>query len=65
MAIEFDGILINDTDSSGYYCEVPFNVEKTFGKKRVKMKAVIDDVEYRGLLTPMDGKGDNEQDCTG
>lgn len=55
MAIEFEGILIHDTDSTGYFCEVPFDVEKTFGKKRVKMKALIDNVEYRGVLSPMCG----------
>ena len=55
MAIEFEGILIKDTDNEGFYCEVPFDVEKTFGKKRVKMRALIDGVEYRGLLTPMCG----------
>ena len=55
MAIEFDGILIKDADNEGYYCVVPFDVEKTFGKKRVKMRAMINGVEYRGLLTPMCG----------
>ena len=55
MAIEFEGILIKDTDNEGYYCVVPFDVEKTFGKKRVKMRALIDGIEYRGLLMPMCG----------
>ena len=35
MAIEFDGILVNNTASMGYYCKIPFNMEKAFGKKRV------------------------------
>jgi len=55
MKIEYDAILIKDNSNNGYYCEVPFDVEKTFGKKRVKIKALIDNVEYMGLLTPMCG----------
>jgi hypothetical protein len=55
MKIEYDAILIKDESNNGYHCEVPFDVEKTFGKKRVKIKALIDDIEYRGLLTPMCG----------
>jgi len=55
MKIEYDAILIKDESNNGYYCQVPFDVEKTFGKKRVKIKALLDNVEYRGLLTPMCG----------
>ena len=39
----------------GAFVEVPFDVEKTFGSKRPKVKAMIEGVPYRGLLTRMGG----------
>lgn len=56
MKIEFDAIIQKNEEHAGSYCEVPFNIFETFGKKRLKIKAMIDAVEYRGLLTPMGGK---------
>lgn len=56
MKIEFDAIIQKDEVHAGSFCEIPFDVYETFGKKRLKIKAMIDDVEYRGLLTPMGGK---------
>ena len=56
MKIEYDAIIQKDEGHAGSYCEIPFNVFETFGKKRVKIRAMIDAVEYRGLLTPMGGK---------
>jgi hypothetical protein len=35
--------------------EVPFDVEEAFGSKRPKVKAMIEGVPYRGLLTRMGG----------
>lgn len=36
------------------FIEIPFDVEKTFGQKRPKIKAIFDKkIEYRGLLTRM------------
>ncbi len=54
--IEYEAIILKDEEHSGSYCEIPFDVFETFGKKRLKIKALIDAVEYRGLLTPMGGK---------
>lgn len=56
MKIEYDAIIQKDEDHNGSYCDIPFDVLETFGKKRVKIRAIIDAVEYRGLLTPMGGK---------
>lgn len=56
MKIEYNTIIQKDEQHDGSYCEIPFDVFETFGKKRVKIKALIDAVEYRGLLTPMNGK---------
>ncbi|HEY5564259.1 MAG TPA: YdeI/OmpD-associated family protein [Rhodothermia bacterium] len=39
--------------SGGAYVNVPFEVEKVFGRKRVKILATFDGEPYRGLLTPM------------
>ncbi len=35
------------------YIEIPFDVEKEFSAKRVKVKALFDDVEYRGSIVKM------------
>lgn len=56
MKIEFDAIIQKDEKHTGSFCEIPFDVYETFEKKRLKIKAMIDEVEYRGLLTPMGGK---------
>jgi Bacteriocin-protection, YdeI or OmpD-Associated/Domain of unknown function (DUF1905) len=47
---------IKSTDGGGgAYVIVPFDVEQTFGKKRVPIKATIDGVAYRGSLVRMGG----------
>ncbi|SCJ63768.1 Domain of uncharacterised function (DUF1905) [uncultured Clostridium sp.] len=35
------------------YIEIPFDVEKEFGVKRVKVRALFDGVEYRGAIVRM------------
>lgn len=37
----------------GAFVEVPFDVEAIFGSKRPKVKALIEGVPYRGILTRM------------
>lgn len=54
--IEYDALILRDGNNDISYTDIPFNVEQTFGKKRVKIKAMMDAVEYRGLLTPMGGR---------
>jgi hypothetical protein len=49
---EFSAI-IEDPGGGGAYVAVPFDVERTFGKKRVKVQATIDGEPYRGLLVRM------------
>jgi len=46
---------IKNAGGGGAFVEVPFDVEKTFGSKRPKVKALIEGVPYRGLLTRMGG----------
>jgi Bacteriocin-protection, YdeI or OmpD-Associated/Domain of unknown function (DUF1905) len=45
--------VIEDAGAGGAYVTIPFDVEKTFGKKRVKIKATIDGEPYRGTLVRM------------
>jgi hypothetical protein len=51
----FTAIIQNASGASGggAFVEVPFDVEKEFGSKRPKVKAVIAGVPYRGILTRM------------
>lgn len=44
---------IVDAGGGGAFAIIPFDVEKTFGKKRVKIKATIDGEPYRGTLVRM------------
>ena len=37
-------------DNGGAFVEIPFDVEKAFGKKRVPVRATIDGEPYRGSL---------------
>jgi hypothetical protein len=49
---EFKAIIENAGDG-GAFVRVPFDVEAAFGKKRVKIKALINGVPYRGSLVRM------------
>jgi hypothetical protein len=44
---------IQNAGGGGAFVEVPFDVEKEFGSKRPKVKAMIEGIPYRGLLTRM------------
>jgi hypothetical protein len=44
---------IQNAGGGGAFVEVPFDVEKEFGSKRPKVKATIEGVPYRGILTRM------------
>lgn len=45
--------VIQNAGGGGAFVEVPFDVEKAFGSKRPKVKALIEGVAYRGILTRM------------
>ena len=45
--------VIEDAYNGGAYVTVPFDVEETFGKKRVRVKATIAGQPYRGSLVRM------------
>jgi len=44
---------IQNAGGGGAFVEIPFNVEKEFGSKRPKVKALIEGVPYRGTLVRM------------
>ena len=45
--------VILDAGGGGAFVEVPFDVEKEFGSKKPKVKAVIEGIPYRGTLVRM------------
>lgn len=51
----FTAVIQNASGASGggAFVEVPFDVEKEYGSKRPKVKAMIEGVPYRGILTRM------------
>jgi hypothetical protein len=54
--ISFTSTIHKSEDMDNTYVPVTFDVEKTFGKKRLKVKIWYDDVLYRGLLAKYAGK---------
>jgi hypothetical protein len=44
---------IQNAGDGGAFVEIPFDVEKEFGSKRPKIKAMIEGVSYRGTLVRM------------
>ncbi|MBI5727821.1 MAG: DUF1905 domain-containing protein [Ignavibacteriales bacterium] len=53
--IQFTAV-IKQGSGGGAFVELPFDVEKTFGKKRVKIRALFDGVPYRGTLIRMESE---------
>jgi hypothetical protein len=47
---------IQNAGGGGGFVEIPFDVEKVFGSKRPKIKALIEGVPYRGTLVRMGGE---------
>ena len=47
--------VIEDAGRGGAFVTIPFDVEQVFGKKRVKVKAIIEGEPYRGSLVRMGG----------
>lgn len=50
---KFEAKIMKVEDKEASYIEIPFDVEKEFGSKRVKVKASFDNVEYRGSIVKM------------
>ncbi len=45
--------IIQNASGGGAFVEIPFDVEKAFGSKKPKVKAMIEGVPYRGTLVRM------------
>ena len=45
--------VIQNAGGGGAFVEVPFDAEMEFGSKRPKVKAMIEGIAYRGILTRM------------
>lgn len=50
---KFKTVLIQNGSIDAGYIEIPFDVEKEYGAKRVKVKALLNGVEYRGSMVRM------------
>ncbi len=50
---KFEAIIKKHPDKDATYIEIPFDVEKEYKSKRVKVKAKFDGVEYRGSIVKM------------
>ena len=47
---------IQNAGGGGGFVEIPFDVEKVFGSKRPKIRALIEGIPYRGTLVRMGGE---------
>lgn len=56
MKQEFKTIIRQHDTINGAYVEIPFDVHKVFGVKRVKVIATFDGFEYRGSIVSMGGR---------
>lgn len=56
MSYKFEGTIRKIPDKDATFVEIPFDVEKECGAKRVKVKAKFDGLEYRGSIVSM-GQG--------
>lgn len=50
---EFEAVIKQNDGKDAGYIEVPLDIEKEFGTKRVKVKALFDNKEYRGSIVKM------------
>lgn len=47
--------VIQNAGGGGAFVDIPFDVEKIFGAKKPRVRAVIEGVPYRGILSRMGG----------
>lgn len=50
---KFESEIKKHGEKDATYIEIPLDVEKEFGTKRVKVKAKFDNIEYRGSIVKM------------
>lgn len=57
MSYKFEAVIKKVPDKDAAFIEIPFDVEKEFGSKRIKVKVKFDNIDYRGSIVRMG------QDC--
>lgn len=53
MNYKFEAVIKKVPDKDAAFIEIPFDVEKVFGSKRVKVKVKFDHIDYRGSIVRM------------
>lgn len=53
MIYKFEAVIRKVPDKDAAFIEIPFDVEKEFEAKRVKVKVKFDDIDYRGSIVRM------------
>lgn len=53
MIYKFEAVIRKVPDKDAAFIEIPFDVEKEFGAKRVKVKVKFEDIDYRGSIVRM------------
>jgi len=53
--LNFNAVIQKHQGINGAYVEVPFDIEKLFGAKRVKVRVKFDNFVYRGSVVNMSG----------
>ncbi|WP_304969601.1 YdeI/OmpD-associated family protein [Romboutsia ilealis] len=53
MTYKFEVIIQQVENKDATFIEIPFDVEKEFGAKMVKVKAKFDNIDYRGSIVRM------------
>lgn len=56
VSVQFASVILKHGNMDATYIPVELDVEKTFGKKRLKVKVWFDDVLYHGLLAKYAGE---------
>lgn len=50
---KFKTVLLQNGSMDAGYIEIPFDVEKEYGMKRIKVKALLNGIEYHGSIVRM------------
>ena len=48
--LEFDAVILQNEEMDAAYVEVPFDIKALFGKGRLLVHAIFDDVPYDGQI---------------
>ena len=60
---EYDAVIVEDPDSGGAYVAFPWDIREEFGKGRVKVHALFEDIPYNGSIVNMGVKNPDGSVC--